>query len=354
MTSQPFSRFLLVATFVIATLCVDRAQAQVLQFESIVDLGVFDENSADSDAQATGVNESGQISGHSIIGEGPDRYYRAFLYENGVMQNLGGLSADESSFGEAINNAGVVVGSSRQMAASFGAIFGIGQPPTSIGSGLSPGGINDNGDVVGLSFNNSQGFYRDDTGTNFVNISGSSQTSLRAVNNSGTAVGFATFDSSDNVSFTYENGVASQIGTGMSAFDINDAGQIVGRWGSEGFLYENGQFSGLGSLLIGRSINENGEIVGLANPAASVFRAGYHRNGMSMDLNSILPANSGWVLNDATGINSSGLIVGNGIFNGDRRAFALQVSIPEPGSAVVGLLFVGVALTRRRRALTSS
>jgi hypothetical protein len=41
------------------------------------------------------------------------------------------------------------------------------------------------------------------------------------------------------------------------------------------------------------------------------------------DLNSLIPDNSGWVLNEARGINSAGQIVGNGIKDGHLRAFLL-------------------------------
>ena len=42
------------------------------------------------------------------------------------------------------------------------------------------------------------------------------------------------------------------------------------------------------------------------------------------DLNTLIPANSGWVLTEARAINSSGQIVGNGIKDGEQRAFLLK------------------------------
>jgi len=41
------------------------------------------------------------------------------------------------------------------------------------------------------------------------------------------------------------------------------------------------------------------------------------------DLNNLIPAKSGWVLEQAYGINNSGLIVGTGTLNGAEHGFLL-------------------------------
>ena len=41
------------------------------------------------------------------------------------------------------------------------------------------------------------------------------------------------------------------------------------------------------------------------------------------DLNALLPRGSGWVLNNAWDINDKGQITGNGLHNGNARAFRL-------------------------------
>jgi probable HAF family extracellular repeat protein len=48
--------------------------------------------------------------------------------------------------------------------------------------------------------------------------------------------------------------------------------------------------------------------------------------GEMQDLNSFLPPNSGWVLDDAEGINDNGVIVGSGLLNGQRRAFVMSIA----------------------------
>lgn len=44
------------------------------------------------------------------------------------------------------------------------------------------------------------------------------------------------------------------------------------------------------------------------------------------DLNDLLPANSGWVLEQAAGINDNGIIVGRGTINGETHAFGMTDS----------------------------
>ncbi|MBE9225207.1 hypothetical protein IQ264_07150 [Phormidium sp. LEGE 05292] len=68
-------------------------------------------------------------------------------------------------------------------------------------------------------------------------------------------------------------------------------------------------------------------------------------NDVMTSLNSLIPSNSGWFLSDATGINKTGQIVGNGIINGQTHAFLLipvsqNSSVPEP-SLTMSLLALG-------------
>ena len=78
-----------------------------------------------------------------------------------------------------------------------------------------------------------------------------------------------------------------------------------------------------------RAIDNSGVAVGSmerfpANPRAFIFR-----DGQLMDLNSLIP-NSGWELGEANDINAAGQIVGRGHLNGERalRAFLLNPLTP--------------------------
>jgi len=115
------------------------------------------------------------------------------------------------------------------------------------------------------------------------------------------------------------------------ALGINDSGQVVG-WATtssgedHAFLYSNGQMQDLGTLPGGphstaRGINDSGQVVGEATTSSGEDHAFLYSNAQMQDLNSLIPAGSGWILQEAYGINTSGQIVGSGVINGQTRAF---------------------------------
>jgi probable HAF family extracellular repeat protein len=79
-------------------------------------------------------------------------------------------------------------------------------------------------------------------------------------------------------------------------------------------------------------INDSGEIVGFDNNAIAFL---WTKTGGMKDLNSLIPPNSGWTLNHAAAINTSGQITGYGQFQGATHAFLLtpvgQASRPTAG-----------------------
>lgn len=99
------------------------------------------------------------------------------------------------------------------------------------------------------------------------------------------------------------------------AYDVNEAGQVVGIAGNHAFLWQNGTKIDLGTLGGGSAssasaLNESGQIVGYATNTTppSGTRAVLWRNGVISDLTSDLPSNQGA---SATGINETGQVVGN-------------------------------------------
>ena len=68
-------------------------------------------------------------------------------------------------------------------------------------------------------------------------------------------------------------------------------------------------------------------VVGRATVPSNTGYVLYHAfiwSGTTMeDLNNTIPVDSGWVLNEATGVNEAGVVVGNGTLNGQTRAFRL-------------------------------
>lgn len=82
-------------------------------------------------------------------------------------------------------------------------------------------------------------------------------------------------------------------------------------------------------------INDAGAIVGVSHAHAALWV-----DGAVYDLNDLIPASSGWVLQVATGINAEGSIVGWGVHGAlGQRAFLLTASCPADcdGSGVLNV-----------------
>jgi probable HAF family extracellular repeat protein len=137
-------------------------------------------------------------------------------------------------------------------------------------------------------------------------------------------------------------------GDTSAAYGLNSAGQVVGysdtSFGSTPFLWDslNGMRdlidrSGSTGVFTGSArgaalgINSYGAAVGWADDVNGVRLAFLWKNGVMIDLNTLLPANSGWRLFQATAINDSGQIVGYGTLNGGTaypHAFLMTPTAP--------------------------
>ncbi len=317
------------------------------------------------------INQAGQVAGWSrTAGNVP----RAFLYSNGVMQDLGALGGSTGSFAFGINDAGQVVGSSGDTAFLFS--NGVMQDIGTLGGPVSQAfAINNVGQVVGWSYTDPRAFntptpnphssihaflysngVMQDLGT-----LGGSFSAAYGINDSGEVVGTSgTTGGADDRgrAFLYSGGVMLDLGTleGLNTsagFRINNTGQVVG-WSSNvpspgngrAFLYGSGVMQNLGTLGSGTvseaaGINNAGQVVGSSTTDGGFGqRAFLYSNGVIQDLNALLPSDSGWVLESALGINDAGQITGQGIFKGQFQAF-LATPVPLPGA--LGLLIAGLA-----------
>src|SRR5439155_10266062 len=169
----------------------------------------------------------------------------------------------------------------------------------------------------------------------------SNYTSSRGANRSNQVEGYAYLARSTYHAFLRTGGSMLDLGTlggdYSYAYAINDASQIVGAAAlpantrTHAFLW-NGSFQDLGDLGYnvseGLALNSTGTVVvGRAtvpsNSSYTLYHAFVWSGGVMRDLNGLIPANSGWILNEATGVDSAGVIVGNGTFGGQTRAFRL-------------------------------
>ncbi len=170
-------------------------------------------------------------------------------------------------------------------------------------------------------------------------------TIAKAVNAAGQVAGSSFLVSGDNHAFLWQNGVISDIGTlgGTTSVgnDINDLGMIVGnsqlaestdaQLVAHAYVWQSGIMTDLGTLggtfSSASGINNHGQIVGYAMLADGATTHGVvWENGAIYDLNSLVPANSGWQFNGLTtfAINDNGQIVGQGSINGHSHAFRLS------------------------------
>ena len=286
------------------------------------------------------INNSGQIIGWAI---GIDNNSHAFLYSGGTMNALGELSGDTFSNAYGINDSGQIVGASvasngvdsRPFLYSGGIMTELLIPI----SGSIASGINDNGTIIGYSTSDSNhGFiYNGGTITDL-----GFGTQPHAINNSGQVVGF-TGNFGWMRAFLYSNGEMTNLGTlpgdiWSDAYDINNSGQVAGSsfssasGTSRAFIYSNKEMTNLGTLAgdtgsTAYDINDNSQVVGFSFTVNGGLydrrRAFLYSGGIMIDLNSLIDPTSGWQLTVAYGINNLGQIVGEGIYNGNTRAFLL-------------------------------
>ena len=185
------------------------------------------------------------------------------------------------------------------------------------------------------------------TNGNRLEVPGTFYAQAFALNNAGVVTG-TYYGGPDNTlrAFTWSSGATPVILPSLGGFTsegngINEQGDVVGDsmrvmsgdeqavwWTPSGQLVELGTLGGPASSA--RDINNHGQIVGYAldaslDPRAFLSEAG----GPIVDLNALLPPESGWVLLSANAINDAGQIVGEGTLNGEPRAFLLTPPVPS-------------------------
>ena len=279
-----------------------------------IDLGTLGGN----ESSAFSVNNGGQVVGVAV-NTIPDPFsffatqIRAFLWQDGAMQDLGTLGGpDAVAFfvnergqvaGMSLTNSTVnpITGSPTQDPFTFeqGTMLDLG---TLGGTSGSPYGLNNRGQVVGLS-----------------NLAGD-QTAHP---------------------FLWDKGTLSDLGTLGGSFGIaegiNDAGEVVGGATNKNdqaflaFLWKDGVMTNLGTLngddcSLAFHINSKGQIVGISFPCAGGPARGFlWQNSLMTDLNAFAPPGSSltpW--GDGAFINDRGEIAGVRVLpDGDLHAFLL-------------------------------
>jgi probable HAF family extracellular repeat protein len=331
---------------------------------------------------AYGLNDQGDVVGSSKI----DRYYasHAFLWQDGMMTDLGTLPGffSVTSQATAINNAGQVVGGSygvhtghhhhnKSHAISHAFLWqdGVMTDLGTLGGDSSfASAINDLGQVVGSSKlhhsrNSAHAFLWQDGVMNDLGTFGGGAGSSQAtgINNQGEIVGYSelpTFPYNSHA-FLWQSGRMTDLGTlgGVNsyAYGINNWGQVVG-WSFlaatniyHAFLWQDGMMTDLGSLGASSSfatgINDQGQVVGdLYFPGRYDPHPFVWQDGVMTDLNSLLSNGAGWTLTHAAAINQGGQIVGYGT-NPDGLTHAFLLT-PDQLLSEFGRLGIRIELPR--------
>lgn len=323
---------LLLSGLVVMLAGVVQAQPQY----TVVDLGTL----GGEHSVANAINNKGEIAGQSTNKEGQ---MRAVKWVEGKLIDCGidGVSSNALD----INDNGYMVGyTGKTFGADSRAVYWTKEnKPTAPdftatwkegGSALRA--INEKNQIAGYAADkadgevegDAQGFlFRQETGQ-IEPLEGEGINFLpNGINESGQVVITLSYDGTQHAAI-YPGKLPLEPEGNVQLIDINDKGQIA-LCLEEGEAYRlDTQGDHIGLIAFGAGlpirINNAGVMVGLGEGGATLFK-----DRQAINLNTLIPADSGWMLAQASDINDNGQIVGVGVYKEKEfRAFLLQ---PIPG-----------------------
>jgi len=321
---------------------------------TVNDLGVLTGNPS---FKAVAINNAGQIAGD--IGS------QACLYSNGSLNDIGAAFGTLGSDATGLSSNGAVVGN------CDGGIFFYENGTTTLLGNLGyteiiPTGINSTNYICGglQSGGSSYGFVYHGQKMKLLTNAGDLEVESTAINDRGDVTGNGPASTSYNHAFLYS--MVSNVTTDLDGSDsynsyptaVNAYDTVVGYSDFGSFPFKaalfalgTGVVTGLGTYPTpynyeseAQGINASGQIVGFMSDTFGDFHAFVYEGDTGvLDLNTLIPVNSGWTLLSATGINDGGDIIGSGINpQGQSAYFLLTPDIPEPailGPTAICLIF---------------
>jgi probable HAF family extracellular repeat protein len=282
-------------------------RAVVWKQDDIVNLGTLP---GGTESLGIYVNDSGQVIGFSDNGI-PDPFsfpffftgtqIHTFLWENGVMRDIGTLGGPDAVPGTSCS------GQPRNMI--VGLSYTSFTPNASTGIPTLNPFLWTSGKMIDLG-----------------NLGGTISTGALCANNRGQVIGASNL-AGDLMThaFFWEDGVMADLGTlggdNSEAIWLNDAGDVVGSADLAGshshhaVLWRNGKINDLGTVpgdpcSRGRGLNALGQVVGGSSDCVNFLRAFvWEEGGPMLDLNTLIPPGTGWQLTNAININSRGEIL---------------------------------------------
>ncbi|HKC65447.1 MAG TPA: hypothetical protein VKB86_17530 [Pyrinomonadaceae bacterium] len=332
---------------------------------TVVDLGTLGGQSS----FGIDINNSGLVVVNAQTSDGS---FHAFIWERGTKTELGTLGGRNSS-ARRINLAGQVLGLADGTDGGSHPVLWQNRIPTDLRN-LNPdfpnpqknfisqvNGLNDAGDLVGsLQPNDAQGLvaflFSGNSFTKLDTPAGILHMVAYDVNAFHQVVGQTQikteFSGEPGPGFFWQNGITFTLpmlsgDIATSPTRINNQGQVIGQVFSQtgggfvpptliarGVIWPRPFLNPVSLPLIPGAtfsnpvgLNAGGQVVGRTHTAAG-DRPFLWTDGQIYDLNDLIPANSGWILQDTNAINDDGLIVGSGIHDGQQHAFLLTSAPP--------------------------
>jgi probable HAF family extracellular repeat protein len=305
--------------------------------------------SAARTARPTTSNDAGQIVGFAKAPDGNDH---AFLWRDGAMTDLGTLGGINSR-ATALNNSGQVIGFSTTQSAAAAVPFlwqGGAMMDLGLGEQSTVVGINDARRIAG-SANGRSFLWQDGVPTDLGDL-GVPGVTAADINNAGQIAGTAATGGVDgsiglpaNHAFLWQDGAIADLGTPpftMSSYAgaINNSGQVVGSM----TVFVN---TGYGAAVLSRAFFYDGSaMIQLPVPALSSWAtdindsgqvvgimnggAFIYEQGVVQNLNTLVPPGTP-LISSATAINNSGQIVGS---TSTGHAYLLDPNPPIAGPEV--------------------